>query len=375
MRVGVLNTGSSSLKFKLFVDGVLQRSVLVQNIGKENGAISIDGGDGFMCSVARHDEAVVAIFRTLGIAYDEVDLLAHRIVHGGEFFSKATFVDDEVLKKLSSLKNLNPLHNEINLSSIKLLKNVAPTLKQVALFDTAFHQSLKPQAYLYAIKKEFYHKFGIRRYGFHGLSHSYLNKACAKLLNKSVSEQNIITLHLGNGASICAIKDGKSIDTSMGFTPLEGLVMGSRSGDIDAGVLFYMQRELGMSVDEIDDELNKNSGLKALGGSNDVREIKDEEALDIFALRAKKYIGAYMALLGRVDAIVFSGGIGEHSVLVREKIMDSFGFGVMLDSKKNAKNETLISKDSSSVKIFVINTDEESEMASQIEEDPRFKDL
>jgi acetate kinase len=243
------------------------------------------------------------------------------------------------------------LHNSANLAGIKSLKKRFPHIPQVAVFDTAFHATLPKEAYLYALPYELYEKEQVRRYGFHGSSHSYLVKEAAKHLNKRVEDVNVITLHLGNGASVCAVKNGKSIDTSMGFTPLEGLVMGSRSGDIDPAIVIYLQRELGYSYDEVDTMLNKHSGLLGICGKSDVREIlnaadeKSQLAIDIMVRRIQKYIGAYMILLEDVDAIVFSGGIGEHSKYIRTKIVD---------------NKIL-----KSIKSFVIETDEELEVARE----------
>jgi len=246
---------------------------------------------------------------------------------------------------------LAPLHNPANLEGIVVVKKVASDVKQVAVFDTAFHSSMPKEAYLYAIPYEMYEKHKIRRYGFHGSSHSYVLKQVAKELNRSVPQLNIITLHLGNGASACAIENGKCIDTSMGFTPLEGLVMGSRSGDIDPAIVIYMQRELAFSFDEVDTILNKKSGLVGICGDNNVREIiesKDEKsklALSMMVRRIQKYIGAYMALLGRVDAIVFTGGIGENSKYIRERVLGNSFF-----------------KD---IKVLVIKTNEELEIANE----------
>jgi acetate kinase len=367
VKIGAINTGSSSLKFKLFEDGAVLKTKTVQNISMSNSAISDVYSKTDLLNIKNHADALKTLIDTMEDEFKTIDILAHRVVHGGEFFTKPTLIDDEVIERLKSLKNLNPLHNEINLAGIIMAKELMPNLKQVALFDTAFHTTMPKEAFLYAIDPMFYEKYGVRKYGFHGLSHSYLTKKAANLLQKNIDELNLITLHLGNGASVCAIKNGKSIDTSMGFTPLEGLVMGSRSGDIDAGVIFYMQRELGLSIDEVDDILNKKSGLVALAKSNDFQKIDDELAIEIFARRIKKYIGAYRELLGRVDGIVFSGGIGENSAMLRERVM-----GESVDVVKNIKNETIISKKDSEVKILVIKTDEEMEMVTQIEEDPRF---
>jgi len=316
MKILVLNAGSSSLKCKLFSmpEGKVLYEKVVQNIGEKNSKI------------ATHHDALAS----LEIAFDTLDALGHRVVHGGEFFSKSVVIDDEVVSKLQKLIPLAPLHNPANIEGIVTAQKRVPNTPQIAVFDTAFHATLEKKAYMYALPKELYDKHSIRRYGFHGTSHGYLTKEAAKLLHKNVEEVNLITLHLGNGASVCAVKNGKSIDTSMGFTPLEGLVMGTRSGDIDPAIVFYLENELGMSSAEVDTLLNKKSGLVGLCGENDVRTITQREdfdatlAIEIMVRRIQKYIGAYMVLLeGDVDAIIFSGGIGEHSEIIREMIMNN----------------------------------------------------
>jgi len=337
MIVAVINSGSSSLKFKLFdmnTKEVLYKA-LVENIG-ENGS-----------GIKNHHEAL----ESLDVDFSSIDAIGHRVVHGGEEFSKPTIVTLHVEEMIKELIPLAPLHNPANLEGIIVAKQKAPNALQIAVFDTAFHAKMPKVAYMYALEYEIYEKHKVRRYGFHGTSHSYLLKESAKILNKKVDELNIITLHLGNGASACAIENGISIDTSMGFTPLEGLVMGSRCGDIDPAIVLYMLRELGLSVDEVDASLNKRSGLLGICDKSDIREIlnSDDErsrlALDMMIRRVKKYIGAYMALLSRVDAIVFSGGVGENSSYIRDEIMKSF-----------------VLKDTS---VLVIKTDEELEIARE----------
>jgi acetate kinase len=337
MRVAVINSGSSSLKFKLFdmPKGDVLCSALVENVGVRGSKIKT------------HNEALMS----LDIDFDSIDIIGHRVVHGGDIFSEPTLVDAEVVRKIDELTHLAPLHNPANLEGIIVAKQKAPNTKQVAVFDTAFHSEMPEVAYLYALPYEMYEKHKIRRYGFHGTSHSYLLKESAKILKKDVTKLNIITLHLGNGASACAIQNGISIDTSMGFTPLEGLVMGTRSGDIDPAIVLYMQKDLGFSVKKIDEILNNKSGLLGICESSDIREIlqidddKSRLAIDMMVRRVKKYIGAYMALLGRVDAIVFSGGIGENSAYIRDRIMDN----------NLAKDRP----------VLVIKTDEELEIARQ----------
>ncbi|MDA3907926.1 MAG: acetate kinase [Sulfurimonas sp.] len=337
MRVAVINSGSSSLKFKLFdmSTGEVLYSLLVENIGVKDS------------KVKTHDEAL----GSLDVDFSSIDIIGHRVVHGGEEFNEPTVVTDEVIQKIEDLTHLAPLHNPANLEGILVAKEKAPNIKQIAVFDTAFHSKMPEVAYLYALPYEMYEKHKIRRYGFHGTSHSYLLKECALLLKKDTDEVNIITLHLGNGASACAIENGISIDTSMGFTPLEGLVMGTRCGDIDPAIIFFMQRDLGFSIKRIDEMLNNKSGLLGICDSSDIREIlanddtKSKLAIDMMVRRVKKYIGSYMALLGRVDAIVFSGGIGENSAYIRDRIMDN-------DLAKG-------------VPVFVIKTDEELEIARE----------
>ncbi len=337
MKIAVINSGSSSIKFKLFCmqKNEVLSSFLIENIGEEGSFVKT------------HKQGLQEIFKTI----QKVDMVGHRVVHGGEYFHDATIIDDDVIQKIEELIPLAPLHNGANLLGIKVIKEIFPDIPQVAVFDTSFHSTMPKEAYLYALNYEMYEKHHIRRYGFHGTSHSYILKQSAKELGQAVKDTNIISLHLGNGASICAIKNGKSIDTSMGFTPLEGLVMGSRCGDIDPAIVLYMQKELGMSVDEVDKELNKNSGLIGICSNNDVRKIinsddeKSKLALDIMIRRIQKYIGSYMVLLERVDAIVFTGGIGENSTYIRDKILDNLVF-------KTIKN-------------LVIKTNEELEIADK----------
>lgn len=337
MKIAVINSGSSSLKFKLFDMDTKEVlfSKLIEHIGEKNSAIKT------------HHDALESIDMDMS----SLDAIGHRVVHGGEYFSKPTLMDDDSIEMIRGLIPLAPLHNPANLEGILVAKQYAPNVPQIAVFDTSFHSTLPRESYLYALPYEIYEKHKIRRYGFHGTSHSYVSKEAAKILSKDLRELNLITLHLGNGASACAIEKGKSIDTSMGFTPLEGLVMGSRSGDIDPAIVLHMQKELGFSVDEIDKLLNKKSGLIGICGENDVRALvgsKDEKskiALEIMTRRIKKYIGSYLALLGSVDSIVFTGGIGENSEYVREKVLDSKLFD--------------------GIKILVIKTDEELEIANE----------
>lgn len=341
MKIAVINSGSSSIKFKLFdmTKSVVMVDMLIENIGK---------------TIKNHHDGLMLVVNKLkekGIDFNSLDAIGHRVVHGGEEFSKPTIIDENVISKIKELIPLAPLHNPANLDGILVSKKLAKDVLQVAVFDTAFHSSIPTEAFLYPIPYSMYEKHQIRRYGFHGTSHYYVSKECAKILSKDIKNLNIITLHLGNGASACAIKNGQSIDTSMGFTPLEGLMMGTRSGDIDSAILLYMQRELSMSVDEVDNILNKKSGLLGICQNNDVREIiesndeKSKLALDMMILRIKKYIGSYIAILDEVDAIVFTGGIGENSKYIRDRVLDSKSF--------------------SNIKSLVIKTNEELEIANE----------
>lgn len=338
MKIGVINAGSSSLKFKLIQTKTKKvlLSQTVEHIGEKGSPIQ------------NHQEALEA----LEVDFSTLDAIGHRVVHGGCEFSSAVLIDDEVENSIEKLISLAPLHNGANLEGIRVARQKTPNIPQIAVFDTAFHATMPQEAYMYALPYEMLEKHNIRRYGFHGTSHSYLMKEAACTLFKDVSAVNLITLHLGNGASICAIQNGKSIDTSMGFTPLEGLVMGSRSGDIDPSIIFYMQKELGMSLEEVEYTLNKKSGLLGICNDNDVRNIlqsddeKSKLAIRIMIRRIQKYIGGYLAILGNVDAIVFSGGIGENSSYIREEIMSS-------DLLKNINH-------------LVIKTNEELEIANEV---------
>ena len=301
--------------------------------------------------VANHLQAL----EHLGIDFSQVDAVGHRVVHGGEKFSEAVVIDEDVKRTIKELIPLAPLHNPANLQGIEAMQSKLPHIPHIAVFDTAFHSTLPQEAYTYALPYDLYEKNHIRRYGFHGTSHEYLAHEAAKKLQKPLENTNLITLHLGNGASVCAIHNGKSIDTSMGFTPLEGLVMGSRCGDIDPSIVLYLQRELGLSVDEVDILLNKHSGLMGICGSNDVREIlaRDDEkaqlAITMMVRRIQKYIGAYYVLLdGKVDALILSGGIGENSQIIQERIKANEIVGNM--------------------KILVIKTDEEFAIAKKVYE-------
>jgi len=320
MKILVLNSGSSSIKYKLF--------------DKE----SLDEiHSGIKEEVKNHKEGITKILIKLkeeNLISDSKDIfcVGHRVVHGGDFYNKATLINDEVIKKIEELCDLAPLHNPANLEGIKAIRATLGEIPQIAVFDTAFHQTMPQYASMYPLPYEYYEKYHIRKYGFHGTSHQYIAKAAAKQLGKKLEECNFITLHLGNGASACAIKNGKSIDTSMGFTPLEGLMMGTRCGDIDASLVYYLEEQLHCSSDEIYNILNKKSGFKGICGTNDLREVMKlidagelhaQLALDMFLYRVKKYIGSYLMILEKIDAIVLTGGIGEHSKIVRDTIYEA----------------------------------------------------
>ena len=393
MKLAVINCGSSSIKYEVFsvLDLGMLASGLIEKIGsddsclwqrkrRDNGTFeelihtkpmsSHEEGFEFMAQVNREDRIIKDESELLGIG--------HRVVHGGELFSEPALIDDQVIADIRSLTPVAPLHNPSNLLGIELARTRFPGVPQVAVFDTAFHQTMPPHAFHYAVPNEWYTGHHVRRYGFHGTSHLYVSREAARYLGKSPETVNLITLHLGNGASAAAVQGGKSIDTSMGMTPLEGLVMGTRSGDVDPALPFFIMREMGMPAEQVEKSLNLLSGLKGICGVNDMREIEglakngDERAncaLEIFCYRIKKYIGAYCAVLGRLDAIVFTGGIGENSVLVRSMVCSGLDhMGISLDEARNAVasgNVAEIQADGAAVKVLVIQTDEEREIARQ----------
>jgi acetate kinase len=302
---------------------------------------------------------------------DGLEVVAHRVVHGGERYSAPVRIDDAVLASIRELGVLAPLHNPVNADGIEVAMEALPDLPHVAVFDTAFHATLPPHAYTYAVPRE----WDVRRYGFHGTSHAYVSRQAARLLERPVEDVDVIVLHLGNGASASAVRGGRSVDTSMGLTPLEGLVMGTRSGDVDPALILHLRRTLDLTTDEIDRGLNSQSGLLALAGDNDVREVHrriaagDEAAalaLDVYCYRIKKYVGAYLAALGGADAIAFTAGVGENDAVVRARSLAGLErLGVEIDSERNAAGGPVISADGSRVSVLVVPTDEELEMATQ----------
>jgi acetate kinase len=383
MKVLVLNCGSSSIKYQ-FIDTdtrVALAKGLVERIGMTGAVLSHSRYDGDSIKIAGeildHKMAVeyvlaVMLSKNHGVIDDKEDIeaIGHRVVHGGETFSASVLITDDVVKVLQDNIELAPLHNPPNIKGIQAVTRLLPDTPQVGVFDTAFHAKMPPKAYLYGIPYDLYKKYKIRRYGFHGTSHLYVSQKAAEIMGKSLAELKIITAHLGNGCSMAAIKHGQSIDTSMGFTPLEGLLMGTRSGDLDPSLILYIMGKEGLSLHEAGTLLNKHSGLIGLSGeSSDMREIlvsvKDEQrkavyAFEVFCYRIKKYIGAYTAAMGGLDALIFTGGIGENAREVREEVCKDLEYlGIKLDTLKNESNGELISENSSGVKVFRIPTNEE----------------
>ncbi|ADB33483.1 acetate kinase [Kribbella flavida DSM 17836] len=383
----VINAGSSSLKYSLMDagSGAAAADGVIERIGEPQGHRRHRGPDGETESsdpIASHEDALRAAlkaFETHGPSLDDVELAAvgHRVVHGGARFGAPSLVDDALIAEVSELVPLAPLHNPANLEGIEVARRLFPDLPQVAVFDTAFHQTLPPHAYTYAVPSDWLEQHGIRRYGFHGTSHSFVAEEAARRLGRDLTELNLIVLHLGNGCSASAVHGGRSVETSMGMTPLEGLVMGTRSGDLDPAIHGHLARELGWSIDEIDRVLNSASGLKGLAGENDFRELsrlraagdpRAELAFDVYCHRIKKYVGAYYAVLGTVDAIVFTAGVGQHSAEVRAAALQGLErLGIRLDPGRNAEppGTGTVSADGSEVTVLVVATNEEWQIARQ----------
>jgi acetate kinase len=387
MIVLVVNCGSSSIKYQLF-DMPEQRVIakgLVERIGNEGSALVYehDGGKSTIeQAIPDHDAGVELILKALvspegGVIKDigEIKAVGHRVVHGGEAFTGSVLINDEVIASIEKVADLAPLHNPPNLTGIRAAQHAMPSVPQIACFDTAFHNTIPQVAYMYALPYELYEKFGIRRYGFHGTSHRWVARRAAEMLGKHKYGINCITCHLGNGSSIAAVKDGKSVDTSMGLTPLEGVAMGTRTGDFDPAILFYLS-DKGYSVADLNKLCNKQSGVLGLSGSsNDMRTLGEKAAagderaqlaLDVFAYRVKKYIGTYTAVLGKLDAVVFTGGIGENAADIRAAICSDLDqIGIELDGviNKSVSGEAKISSASSRVAVLVIPTNEEAAIA------------
>jgi acetate kinase len=395
MKILVINTGSSSIKYQLFEmdeDQVLAAGT-VERIGESGSIITHqrrveDGGfqkTALEGRIANHQEGFQHIMSFLGdpersVVQDrsEITAIGHRVVHGGEAFHAPVVIDEEVIAAIRENIPLAPLHNPANLTGIELTKEIFPDTPQVAVFDTAFHQTIPVQAYLYAIPYELYEKYKVRKYGFHGTSHAFVAEKAAEYLAKPLEESNLITIHLGNGASMAAVENGQCIDTTMGMTPLSGLVMGTRSGDVDPALPFFLADHLGMTLKDIDRLLNRESGLKGICGTNDMREVIEKKelgderakiALEIYAYRIKKYIGAYFAALERLDALVFTAGIGENAPYVRELCCRGLNnLGIEIDLARNGDKGNGIREvntSSSPVKILVIPTDEELKIAQE----------
>lgn len=390
MKILVVNAGSSSIKYSLFAMG--DRSVILNGILERIGeAVAVHryhlraaAPQTLEIPLANHQQALQTLFSTLAgcgaIRNGELACIGHRVVHGGELFKQPALINSEVIKQIAGMIPLAPLHNPANLLGIEESIRLMGKVPQVAVFDTAFHQSLPDYAYRYPVPANLYTDHGVRRYGFHGTSHGYVAKQAAEFLGRPLRQLNLITLHLGNGASAAAIENGLSVDTSMGLTPLEGLMMGTRCGDIDPALHFYLSRGLGLSMEAIEALLNKDSGCKGICGENDMRSIHEmanagdqnaKLALSMYAYRLKKYIGAYFAVLGRVDALVFTGGIGENDSWLRQHCCDGLsGLGILIDPEHNLAPTppcSAINANGSKVNILVINTQEELEIAIQAE--------
>lgn len=389
----ILNSGSSSIKYQLFdmSDRTVLASGVVERIGESLSSLThktyvLDGVQVELVEapILDHRQGITMISRALlehnGFGTgDSLPIgIGHRVVHGGEQFVGPVRVDDRVIESIRELIPFAPLHNPANLLGIEVSRVMFPNVPQVAVFDTAFHQTLPPHAYHYAIPRDYYEQFRVRRYGFHGTSHYYVAKQVAKQLDVSIDDLNAIIFHLGNGASATAIRNGRSEETSMGLTPLEGLVMGTRSGDLDPAVVFHLGKLAGRTMEELDGLLNKESGLKGICGANDMREVLQlanrgdpsaQLAVELFVHRARKYLGAYYAILGRVDAVAFTAGIGENSPEIRARIcehLEALGIGVDASRNLNCPREICeIQSPGGQVKVLVVPTDEELEIAEQ----------
>ena len=386
MKVLVINCGSSSLKYQL-IDMATEESLaqgLVERIGIEGSVLTqkVEGKDKYIVKeqMKDHKDAIRLVLAALvdennGVikSMDEISAVGHRVVHGGEKYKESVVINDEVKANIEECFKLAPLHNPANMIGIKACEELMPNTPMVAVFDTAFHGTMPEDAYLYALPYELYEKHGIRKYGFHGTSHKYVSQTCAEVMGRDIKDLKIITCHLGNGASLCAVKNGVSVDTSMGFTPLEGLAMGTRCGNIDPAIVTFLMKEEGLSVDEVNDLLNKKSGVLVISGiSSDFRDIEDAAfnkddrraklALKIFEYKIRTTIGAYAAAMGGVDAIVFTAGVGENGPETREKCLEGLEFlGVEIDREANNVRGKVreISKAGCKVKAFVIPTNEE----------------
>ncbi|MBR1464224.1 MAG: acetate kinase [Prevotella sp.] len=390
MKILVLNCGSSSIKYALY--NMDDRSVMTsggaERVGLEGAFVKVKLANGekkqIMHDIPEHTEGVKFIFSLLtdpeiGVIKDlkEIDAVGHRMVHGGEKFNKSVVLNDEVLETFEACIDLAPLHNPANLKGVHAVSELMPGLPQVGVFDTAFHQTMPKKAFMYALPYNLYKQYGVRRYGFHGTSHRYVAQRVCEFLDVNPKGKRIITCHIGNGGSIAAVQDGKCVDTSMGLTPLEGLMMGTRSGDVDGGAITFLQKKLDLDADGMSNLLNKQSGVLGITGeSSDMRDVENaaaegneraQLALDMYFYRIKKYIGAYAAAMGGVDIIVFTAGVGENQIGMREDVCKGLEFlGVKFDAEKNKVRgeEAVISADGSKVTVCVIPTDEELMIAT-----------
>lgn len=387
MKILVINSGSSSIKFKLYDmknESVMCKG-LIEQIGSDNSFAKISTAHGSIKEISRpianHAQGIDIMNELLfnsGVvnSLDEIDGVGHRVVQGADVFSDAVLIDESVMAKIEELIPLAPLHNPAHLAGMRETLKVRPDIPNVAVFDTVFHQTMPKSSYMYALPIEFYEKYKIRKYGFHGTSHQFVSKAAAKILNIDYDKFSCITLHLGNGTSIAAIKNGKCIDTTMGLTPLEGLMMGTRCGSIDPAIMPFLMENANLSAKEVDNIMNKKSGLLAIGGSNDMRIIEqkmdagDENAklaFDMFVLKVKKFIGAYIAILGKIDSIIFTAGIGENDARIREAVCEGLEiFDIKIDKIKNKESKDeprRISQIDSKVRIAIVPTDEELAIA------------
>lgn len=391
MKILVLNCGSSSVKYKLFE--IETKTILaqggVEKIGLKDSFLkfTLPGGEKKILEIdmPEHRSAIQNILNVLTSAeygciksFDEIDAVGHRVVHGGEKFNQSVLIDDEVIAKVKECYDVAPLHNPVNMAGIEAIAELMPNAPQVAVFDTAFHQTMPQSAFMYALPYDLYTKYGVRRYGFHGTSHRYVSRRACEFLNLPYENTRMITCHIGNGGSITAVKNGKSIDTSMGLTPVEGLMMGTRSGDVDAGVLTFLMEKENLDAKGVANLVNKKSGVLGISGlSSDMRDIeagiaagneRAKLALDMYEYRIVKYIGAYAAAMGGVDVIVFTGGVGENQTCTREAVCEPLAFmGVKIDKALNKTihgTECEISTPDSKVRVVVIPTDEEYMIAS-----------
>ena len=383
MKILVINCGSSSLKYQLFdmTDESVLCKGLVERIGIEGSKLTHKVGSEKLVveeAMKDHTAAIKHVFDALvdekyGVvkSLDEVNAIGHRVLHGGDKLTASCIIDENVKEKVKEFIKFGPLHNPANLMGIEACENLVPGKKNVAVFDTAFHQTMPARTFMYAIPYEYYEDYRLRKFGFHGTSHRYVTLRTAELLKTDKKNLNIITVHLGNGSSIAAIKNGECYDTTMGLTPLEGLVMGTRSGDLDPTVMTFLMNEKGYSADEMNQILNKKSGVLGVSGlSSDFRDLEEaaekgneraQLALDMFITRVRRYVGGFMAELGHVDAISFAGGIGENSASMRKLILENMEeYGIIIDDAKNdTREEAVISADNSRVKVLVVPTNEE----------------